>query len=866
VVDASVGPYRILAKLGAGGMGDVYLAEDTRLHRRVALKSLSEALLKGPGARETLLREARSAATLNHPNIAAIYDVVETGDTTHIVMEYVEGESLSHRLERGRLPPDEVAAVALQLCDAMAAAHAAGVVHRDLKPGNVSLTHDGKLKVLDFGLATRSGADAEPVAATDTTPSRGEAILGTPAYMAPEQLRRDPADARTDIYSAGVMLYELATGRRPFQGQGVVDLGVAILTQPTPFAADAEPTVPPALSAIIRRAMARSPADRFQSALAMREALGRLPVAVSESPTVSAAFPWDRTTRRTLGLASRPRWILALLALAVAIGGALAFLRLVEPRAPAAGRAAAERPAVAVLPLANLGGTPEHDYIGVGFADALATNLANLPSLSVVSRSATQEYQGTPPDTRRLARELGLSYVVSGSVQQAERRLRVSVQLMRPDATVAWTHEYEGRLDDLFRLQRQAAEGLAAAIAPAEPGGPAGWSGPATRDLEAFADYARGRALLERLEVAGNVAKAVEAFERAIGRDPGFALAHAGLGEAFWARYQETQDASFTVKARDAAVEALRLDPERAATRYTLAVIYSGTGRPEQALEQLERVLSLQPGDDDASRLMGNVLAERGRWEEAEGALRRAIERRPGYWRNHASLGHLYYRTGRQPQAIAAFRRVTELQPDNSRGFQMLGTAYQAAGQEEQALASYQQALKLAPDAKAYSNVGNIRFGQGRFEDAARAWEEAARLEPRDPLKQRNLADAYARLGRRDGASRAYDRAVALSREKLAVNPHDAASLSMLAVCEAKLGRRGDARRHAAAALALAPDDADTLYESALVHVLAGELQPALSALERALERGYSRSLARRDEDLAPLRRLDGFRTLVDER
>ena len=194
MVDASVGPYRILAKLGAGGMGDVYLAEDTRLHRRVALKSLSEALLKGPGARETLLREARSAATLNHPNIAAIYDVVETGDTTHIVMEYVEGESLSHRLERGRLPPDEVAAVALQLCDAMAAAHAAGVVHRDLKPGNVSLTNDGKLKVLDFGLATRSGADAEPVAATDTTPSQGEAILGTPAYMAPEQLKREPSD------------------------------------------------------------------------------------------------------------------------------------------------------------------------------------------------------------------------------------------------------------------------------------------------------------------------------------------------------------------------------------------------------------------------------------------------------------------------------------------------------------------------------------------------------------------------------------------------------------------------------------------------------------------------------------------------
>ena len=196
----------------------------------------------------------------------------------------------------------------------------------------------------------------------------------------------------------------------------------------------------------------------------------------------------------------------------------------------------------------------------------------------------------------------------------------------------------------------------------------------------------------------------------------------------------------------------------------------------------------------------------------------------------------------------------------------MLGTAYQAAGQEEQALESYQQALARAPDARAFSNVGMIRFGQGRFEDAARAWEEAARLEPRDPLKQRNLGDAYKHLGRSGDASRAYGQAVALSREKLTVNPRDAAALSMLAVCEAKLGRRGEARRHAAAAVALSPDDADTLYESALVHVLAGELEPALSALERALERGYSPSLARRDEDLAPLRRLEGFRTLLAER
>jgi tetratricopeptide (TPR) repeat protein len=277
-------------------------------------------------------------------------------------------------------------------------------------------------------------------------------------------------------------------------------------------------------------------------------------------------------------------------------------------------------------------------------------------------------------------------------------------------------------------------------------------------------------------------------------------------------------------------------------------------------------VVSLHPGNDDAWRLLGNILGDQGRWEEAEGALRRAIGQRSGYWRNHASLGHLFYRTGRHANAISEFRIVTELQPDNSRGHQMLGAAYQAAGQENQALESYQKSLEQAPDARAWSNIGVIRFGQGRFEEAARAWEEAARLEPREPLKHRNLGDAYARLERGEDARRAWERAVALAGDRLKVNPQDAASLSMQAVCEAKLGRRGDARRHAAAAVALAPDDPDALYESTLVHSLTGEPERALTTLEQALKRGYSPSLARRDEDLAPLRSLEGYRALFAER
>ena len=649
------------------------------------------------------------------------------------------------------------------------------------------------------------------------------------------------------------MLYELATGRRPFQGKGVVDLGVAILTQPTPFAAEVEPTVPPALSAIIGARWPAPPRTVSSPRWRCGRRCGRLPVAVSESPTVSAAFPWDRTTLRAFGFASRPRWILALLALAVAIGGArsrtCAWSSLPRPRPSG--------PWWRCSPWPTWGARPSTS------TSASASRMRWRPASRTCPRSPSSRARpprntnGTLPDTRRLARELGLSYVVSGSVQHAARRLRVTRAAHAPRRLGRLGARLRGPPGRPVPVATPGRRGPGSRHAPprARPLLPAGADRPPAISKRSPTTRAGARCSSGSRWPATSRRRSRRSSGRSA-RDSGFALAHAGLGEALWARYQETQDASFTVKARDAAVEALRLDPERAATRYTLAVIYSGTGRPEQALEQLERVLSLHPGDDDASRLTG----ERARRARTVGGGRGGAapgDRAPSRLLAQPRLaGPSLYRTGRHAQAIAAFRKVTELQPDSSRGFQMLGHGLPGrrpggAGARE---------LPAGPDARAGARRPSrtsacIRFGQGRFEDAARAWEEAARLEPRDPLKQRNLGDAYARLGRRGDASRAYDQAVALSREKLAVNPRDAASLSMLAVCEAKLGRRGEARRHAAAAVALAPDDADTLYESALVHVLAGELEPALSALERALERGYSRSLARRDEDLAPLKK-----------
>ena len=367
---------------------------------------------------------------------------------------------------------------------------------------------------------------------------------------------------------------------------------------------------------------------------------------------------------------------------------------------------------------------------------------------------------------------------------------------------------------------------------------------------------------MERPDVPGNVARAIETFQDAIRKDPKFALAHAGLGEAYWTQYQETKDEAAVTMARSEITEALRLDPDQPLTRFALARLYQGTGRPDEAIEELHRLLTLQPGNDDAHRVLGDILLSKGRNEEALDELSKAVELRPDYWENHRILGRAYYQLGRYRDAVRSLTRVTELQPDNSRGFQMLGAVYDKMGNDDQALVFYRRAIELNPDARAYSNLGTLYYRQGKFAEAAQAYSEAARLEP-SPAKHRNLGDLYARLGQAARAREQYQRAVELSQSILSVNPKDAHALGLLAVSEAKLGRHDAAARHAEEAVALAPLDAEVLYRKAVVAALAGRTGPALTALRQALNHGYSAADAARDEDFGSLRDSPAFRQLV---
>ena len=423
--------------------------------------------------------------------------------------------------------------------------------------------------------------------------------------------------------------------------------------------------------------------------------------------------------------------------------------------------------------------------------------------------------------------------------------MRVTLTLLRPGSNrVAWSRAYDGAFEDMFTLQNEAAVALSEVLqVTLTPEQRRRIESPGTTNVEAMADYSQGRAFLDRRDTVENLKHAATLLESAIRKDPRFARAHAALGEAYWRLSREGRDEVWADKALLQTMESLRLDPEDPSARYTLAVVYEGRGRQAEALEEVGRVLALQPVHDQAHNLLGQILVDKGRRDEGMVELRLASRLRPSYWGHHFELGVCFYDLGRYEEALAAFQRVAELQPDSSRGSLMLGTTYLAIGDTAAAITHLQHALAIEADSYAYTNLAAALSAAGRHGEAARAYEEAARLAPRSIGHQINLGYVYARLGDRVKAQKAFARATELGRAELSRKPDDIRALSMMALAEAKLGRHDEAIRHADEAVALAPAMGDVAFRRAVVLALTGRADHAVAALERALQLGYSRRM-----------------------
>jgi tetratricopeptide (TPR) repeat protein len=517
------------------------------------------------------------------------------------------------------------------------------------------------------------------------------------------------------------------------------------------------------------------------------------------------------------------------------------------------------------MPLANVSGDPAKDYVAAGIAESLISSLAALPSVTVLSRASVTEARSRAKDEAALAKDLGATYVVNGSVQEANGVLKISLNLVKPDRTVAWADSVEGAFDRIFQLQSRLANALTSALVVrvsasererlnAQP----------TTNADALAAYWQGKTLLERSDVRGNTEAAIASFERALQMDPRFALAHAGLGQAYRHKYTETSEPVWAQHAIDSATNALRLNPDLAEVRFVLAITLAGGGRLDEASEELNRALALQPNYEEARRQLGVVLADKGDIDAAIVEFRRAIALRPNAPSAYSSMGFALISAARYKDAAAAFEEMVRVAPDNATGYQQLGAAYQFLGDNDRALENYRKALAIRPSAAAYSNMGALQHLRGDFNAAVGSYRRAIEIRPNVATTHRNLGDALLRLNRAAEARTAYLDAVRLGEADLKVNPTDARNLSALALYHQKVGNALRANALIGDALRRAPDNAVVRHRASLIHILAGRKTESLAELKRAMDLGYSRAELLDDDEFISVRQLPEFQDLMN--
>jgi TolB-like protein len=671
VAGMRVGRYELLARVGAGGMGEVWRARDHDLHRDVAVKFLPEHFAGDSVRLGRFAQEARAASQLNHPNIVTIHEIGESGGLPFIVMEHVEGQTLREISKQApNLPARRLLDIGSQLADGLAKAHEAGIVHRDLKPDNVMVTRDGFVKILDFGLAKLRSDDAAPLqqwfdSGVPTWPdspspkTAAGALLGTVGYMSPEQARGLPVDHRSDQFALGAMLYEMAAGRQAFRRDTPAQTIAAIIEDPPEPLATLAPQVPPPLRWLVERCLAKDPAERYASTLdlarELRNVRERLPeVSSGSSPGRGAASAFHPPSPRLAAVA------VAVAILAVGLAGVELWRRL-APALPE------KPPVVAVLPLTNLTGDADEDATAVGIAEVVVGALSQIKGVQVLSRRATLPYRDHKRDLAGIARELDASYLLDGVLQRSQNDLRISLSLVHtPTRVVAWSATYDGAFPALFDLQSRAAEGVAQALRRSLTPGPARPAVTPTASPEVWHDYVAALRLLDAADRPANVDEAIRLLEATVKSTPGFARGHAALGRACLARYDHTSDPTWAERARDEMTEALRLDPQDSEVRDALARLYMDTGRIPEALEEVRRALETRPQEDNLHRLMAQLLVETG---DLEGGIReahRAVALREWY-QNYHTLGYVLYRAGRFLESATAFRRVTEHRPPPGR-------------------------------------------------------------------------------------------------------------------------------------------------------------------------------------------------------
>jgi serine/threonine-protein kinase len=705
-----IGRYRVTARLGSGGMGIVYRAYDEKLRRDVAIKLLNSGA--DDSGRARILHEARTSSALNHPGICTVYEVEDHGDQSFIVMELVEGRPLSDVIPPDGFPFESVQSYGLQIADALAHAHARGVVHRDVKPSNILVAANGRIKVLDFGIGQHIHAEVgERTTESIETPAESGAGAGTLAYMAPEQLRGERAAGRSDVWSLGVVLYELATGQRPYAGDTRFTLSASILTEdPRPLPA----RIPAGLKKVIARCLTRDPESRYQDGGQVHAALEALDVPPRSTP---ATRPVRRTSSH------------------------------------------ARVKSLAVLPLENLSPGPDDDFFADGMTDALITTLAQIRALRVISRTSVMRYKGARQPLPEIAKALNVDAIVEGTVLRSQGRVRIAAQLIHAVSdTHLWAKQYEGDVRDVLALQSDVARAIASEIqiqlSPQERSRLAR-SRPV--DPAAYEAFLKGRHFWYRRSPDA-LRKGVELLHQAITLDPSYALAHAALAEAHasmgWDLFGLTAPSESFPLAKQAAQRALELDPNCAEAHAALGNTAMGFDWDWVTAErEFRHAIELKPQYGPAHIWYSHLLKAIDRTEESLAESRRALECDPlGLVLNMHMGWHLVY-ARQYEKAIEQCQKTLELDPTFILTHVFLGQAYEQAGAFSDAVAAFEKAVELSRRHPTYlADLGHGLAVAGRRQDALNVLTELHEVSSQRYVAARSIAEVHLGLGEVDEA------------------------------------------------------------------------------------------------------------------
>ncbi len=836
--------YRIESIIGEGGMGKVYKAHDSDLDRTVALKLVRPELAKDASSLQRFKQELLLASRISHRNILRIHDLGDVDGVKFISMAFVQGMDLHDLIgKQGRLPIERAVNIAKQLAGALEAAHVEGVVHRDLKPRNVLIDVDDHIYVSDFGLAKSLDTDK-------TGMTRVGEVLGTPRYMSPEQAESKAADNRSDIYSLGIIFYEMLTGEVPFKGESSLQVMFQHVQQKPKDPRLLNPEMPEYLATIILKCLEKDPALRYQSAAELLQDL--------ESGT-----PATRIVRLRQAEMGYPKWLFAVTGVVLLAGIGMA-IRPVRERVlgraslhvtsttPAAVPGAADK-FVALIPLNVVGSDPALQYEASGITDALSAKLFQMKNVHLASAAAVEKINATDAVTK-IAHQLGSKLIVQGTMQGAGDKIDVVLRLSDAGGKVLWTKDFPGVRQDLLTIEDQIYNELVTALElkPSDDELARNALRP-TENVAAYELYLKGRNILRGKRDIKRVQSAVDLYEQAIKKDAAFVLAYAGLADASLVMYDLKRDPVWSQKALAAAQHAQSLNDELPEVHFALGNVYNDTGKTSEAIVELKRALTLAPNSDEGYRRLGDAYLAAAKENDAIHSYQQAIDANPYYWLNQNRLGTVYFQLGQNQKALDAFRRVVELAPDSALGYNELGAANFNAGKWNDAIIAWGKALKIQPSWDIYSNLGTAYFYLGHRTDAVSMFQKAVDLSPNDALAVGNLADSYRWAGDKDKAKAMYDRAIALALKALGVNPQDANSAGNLASFYAKNGDSKKGLDFIRRARTIDPNNNDLMYKEAVVDTIAGQQTEALASLRAALQKGYPVELAKNDPELKTL-------------